>query len=455
MSGIGTELLFLLVLVACNGLLAMSELAIVSARKLRLQQRAEAGDVGARRALALANEPTRFLSTIQIGITAVGILAGAFGGATLSRELEYWFGTVPPLAPYREPLSFGLVVVGITYLSLIIGELVPKQIALTNAERIAARIARPMELLSAVAAPAVWVVSASANAVLGLIRVRPTKEALVSEDEVKLLIQHGTHSGVFEPAEQALLEGALGLGDQRVAELMTPRPRVVWLDVEDPPEENWKKVAGSSHTCFPVCQGDLSDLLGIVSIRLLWERLARGEPVDLRGLPLFPPTFVVDQNSALKLLEVFQSSEGQLVLVIDEHGQVVGVVTQTDLMEAVVGDAMLFGKRRELRPLQRPDGSWLLDGLLGLDAVKKHLAVNELPGGEEMRYRTLGGLIFSELGRAPRLGDALDWDGWCLEVVEMDGLRIDKVLATPQGADSPAGGSGSPGTGQRERSTAA
>lgn len=442
MSGIGTELLFLLVLVACNGLLAMSELAIVSARKLRLQQRAEAGDVGARRALALANEPTRFLSTIQIGITAVGILAGAFGGATLSRELEYWFGTVPLLAPYREPLSFGLVVVGITYLSLIIGELVPKQIALANAERIAARIARPMELLSAVAAPAVWVVSASVNAVLGLIRVPPTKEALVSKDEVKLLIQHGTYSGVFEPAEQALLEGALGLGDQRVADLMTPRLRIVWLDVEDPPEEHWEKVAASSYTYFPVCHGDLSDVLGIVSVRLLWERLTRGEPVDLRTLPLFTPTFVGDQTSALKLLEVFQSNEGELVLVIDEHGEVVGVVTQTDLMEAVVGDAMLFGKRRELRPLYRPDGSWLLDGLLALDEVKKHFGMVELPGQEEARYRTLGGWIFSDLGRAPKLGDALEWDGWRLEVIEMDGLRIDKVLATPRAAGSRGTGTG-------------
>jgi putative hemolysin len=427
---IGTEVLFLLALLSLNGLLAMSELAVVSARKLRLQQRAAAGDAGAAAALALADEPSRFLSTIQIGITAVGILAGAFGGATLTKELDGFFGSIPALAEHREPLSFGLVVVGITYLSLIIGELVPKQIALSNPERIAAVIARPMQLLSRIAAPLVWLLSVSTEAVLRLLRIRPYAEEDVSDDEIKLLIQQGTHSGAFEPVEQELMEGALDLGEQRVSALMTPRPRVVWLDGEDPPEENWRKIAASSHTRFPVCAGDLDTVLGIITVKELWARLIAGESSDLRTLPLAPPVYVLERQPALKLFEVFQNPGVELALVMDEHGGIQGIVTLGDLTEALVGDAATFGKRRQYQPVQRPDGSWLLDGLMPIDEVTEHLEIADTPEGSDGRYQSLGGLVFTLMGKVPQAGDAVEWDGWRFEVVDMDGKRIDKVLAT-------------------------
>jgi putative hemolysin len=426
---VGAELLLLLALLFINGLLAMSELAVVSARKVRLQHRAEAGDRGAAVALALANEPSRFLSTIQIGITAVGILAGAFGGATLTRELEAFFGTSSALAPHKEPLSFGLVV-GITYLSLIIGELVPKQVALSNPERTAAIIARPMQVLSRLAAPLVWLLSLSSDALLRILRIRPASEETISEDEIKLLIQQGTHSGAFAPVEQELIEGALDLGDQRVNELMTPRPHVVWLDVQDEPEENWQKVAGSPHTLFPVCEGNLDSVRGIVSVKDLWTTLRAGRTPDLEAMRLAPPSYALEHQPALQLLDAFASADVGLVLVIDEHGSIQGVVTLSDLTEALMGDAALFGKRRQYRPVRRPDGSWLLDGLAPIDSVTECLGITRRPPGSEGRYQSLGGLVFTLMGKVPEVGDAVEWDDWRFEVVDMDGMRIDKVLAT-------------------------
>jgi putative hemolysin len=428
---IGTEFLLLLALLFLNGILAMSELAVVSARKIRLQQRAEAGDVGAAAALALADEPSRFLSTIQIGITAVGILAGAFGGATLSEELNGLFGDIPALAPHRDALSFGLVVIGITYLSLIIGELVPKQIALSNPERIAAAIARPMHLLSRLAAPLVWLLSVSTDGVLRLLRIHPALEEHVTEDEIKLLIQQGTHSGAFEPVEQELMEGALDLGEQRINELMTPRLRVVWLDVEDPPHENWSRIAQSPHTRFPVCEGDLDTVLGIVSVKDLWARVVEGGVPDLRAMPLTSPGYVLAHQPALKLFEVFQTPGVELAFVLDEHGGIQGIVSLGDLMEALVGDAARFGKRRQYQPVQRADGSWLLDGLLAIDDVTECLRIAETPAGSDGRYQSLGGLIFNLMGKIPTVGETVSWDGWRFEIVDMDGNRIDKVLATP------------------------
>jgi putative hemolysin len=427
---IGTELLLLLALLAINGLLAMSELAIVSARKLRLQQRAAAGDAGAAAALELADEPSRFLSTVQIGITAVGILAGAFGGATLTKELDALIGAMPALAPHREGLSFGLVVVAITYLSLIVGELVPKQIALANPERIAACVARPMQLLSRLAAPLVWLLSVSTEAVLRLLRIRSHAEEVVSDDEIKLLIQQGAHSGAVDPVEQELMEGALDLGDRPVSALMTPRPRIAWLDSEDPPEDNWRKIGASGHTRFPVCERDFDTVLGVASITDLWARLIAGELADIRTAPLAPPVYVLEQQPALKLFEVFQTPGVELVFVMDERGTIQGIVTLGDLTEALVGDAAHFGKRGAYQPIQRPDGSWLLDGLLPIDEVIERLGIPEAPAEGRRRYQSLGGLVFTLMGKIPEVGDAVDWNGWRLEVVDMDGKRIDKVLAT-------------------------
>jgi putative hemolysin len=435
-SAIGTELLLILLLVVFNGLLAMSELALVSVRRIRLEQRAAQGDAGARAALELLVEPGRLFSTIQIGITTVGILAGAFGGAKLAQALEQLFGAVPLLAPYQEPLALLVVVLGITYLSLIIGELVPKQIALVHAERISVLVARPMQLLARLTAPVVWLLTASTHAVVRLLGIPASTEAPISEEEISLLIQQATHHGVLEVAEQEMVEGTLSLGDERVSDLMTPRPRVVWLDVEDPPEESWAKVSSSSHLYYPVCEGDLDAVLGVVSVKQLWEALIRGETVDLKAMPLLPPTFVPEHQPALKLLEVFQANDGQLGLVLEEHGRVMGVITPMDLLEAMLGDAVLFGKRRTYQPHPRPDGSWLLDGLMPLDEVKDVVSLDEIPGAEAGRYQSLGGYLFSQLGHVPRTGEVVAWDDWQLEIVDMDGLRIDKVLATPRRDDA-------------------
>jgi putative hemolysin len=454
MSAIGTELLLILLLVVVNGLLAMSELALVSVRRIRLEQRAAQGDAGARAALELLVEPGRLLSTIQIGITTVGILAGAFGGATLAQGLEDVFGAVPLLAPYQEPLALLVVVLGITYLSLIIGELVPKQIALVHAERISVLVARPMQLLARLAAPVVWLLTTSTHAVVRLLGIPASTEAPISEEEIRLLVQQATHHGVLAVAEQEMVEGTLGLGDEQVSDLMTPRPHVVWLDLEDPPEENWAKIAASSHTYYPVCEGELDTVLGVVSVTQLWKAQVRGETVDLRTMPLLPPTFVPQRQPALKLLEVFQANDGQLALILEEHGRVMGVVTPVDLLEAMLGDAVLFGKRRGYQPVSRPDGSWLLDGLMPLDEVKDVLGADEIPGAETGRYQSLGGYLFSQLGHVPRTGEVVESEDWRLEIVDMDGLRIDKVLATSRRGDSgPAEEPESPASHSRDGGT--
>lgn len=428
MPAIGTELLVLLALLALNGLLAMAELAVVSARRTRLQQRAEAGDAGAAAALALSSDPSRFLSTIQIGITGVGILAGAFGGATVAKELDRLFGAVPVLADHRELLSFGLVVIGITYLSLLFGELVPKQVALANPEQVAAVLARPMLLLSRLAAPLVWLLSGSSAMLLSLLRVRPRPQDDVSVDDIRVLLERG---GAVDPAERALMLRALGLDKRRVADIMTPWPQAVWLDADAPFDENARRIAMRTPPCVPVCAGDRETVLGTVSIADLWTCMITGGSVDLRRLPLAPPVYVLERQSALRLLEVFQTQQAELAVVVDEHGRTVGVATPGDLAEVLLGEASRLRRRWKHPPTRCPDGSWLLDGLMPVGDVAAQLAIAEHPQGSQGGYRSLGGLVFARVGKVPTRGDRIEWGGWQFEVVAMDGKRVDQVRATP------------------------
>jgi len=431
MSSVTIQITVIVLLILLNGFFAMSETALVSSRRTRLRHRAEEGERGARTALELAEEPNRFLSTVQIGISLIGVLAGAFGGATLAEPLADALRGVPALAHYAVPLALGTVVVAITYLSLILGELVPKRLALNNADGVSARVASSMRLLSVITSPAVWFLSASTEAVLKLLGVREPAESPVTEQELEILLEEGARAGVFEQDERDLARRALRLDDRPVRDLMTPRPRVVWLDAEAPPEEVRRKAARSRHSYFPVARRALDDLLGIASVKDAWARQETGQPPELlaslRRAPLVP-----EGAPATVALEAFKRSGLPLALVLDERGNIEGLVSLTDVLEALVGAVPdVDAHAEEPSIVLRENGSWLVDGLLAADELKERLGLEELPREEKAGYQTVGGMVMDALGRVPEVGDRLEWEGYSLEVVDMDGRRVDKVLAIP------------------------
>ncbi|MDP9364182.1 MAG: hemolysin family protein [Chloroflexota bacterium] len=429
---IGLQVAILLLLIVANGALAASELAVVSARRARLQQRAEDGNPGARAALELAAEPDRFLSTVQIGITLIGILAGAYGGAALSAPLADALARVPGLAPYAGGVAVAVVVTLITYLSLVVGDLVPKRLALLNAEGIAVAVARPMWILCRLAAPAVAVLAVSSDAALRLIGARPSTEPPVTEEEVEQLLQEGTRAGVFAETERVMVQGVFDLGDRSAGELMTPRHRIVFLDLAKPPAENRRRMADAPHHHFPVCDGSLDRVLGVVSVKTLWSRALAGEETDPRAV-MIDPLFVPESAPVLQVMERFKQTGVQLALVVDEYGGVEGKLTLNDVLKGVVGD-LDPNAAGDGRAVRRTDGSWLLDGGPPAHEVRALLAIDTLPGEEEGEYETIGGFVMARLGRIPAAGDALGWADHRFEVVDMDGNRVDKVLAQPEPA---------------------
>jgi magnesium and cobalt exporter, CNNM family len=424
------EGLVIFLLIIINGIFAMSEIAVVSARKSRLQQLAEAGNTKARAALELANAPNQFLSTIQVGITLIGVLAGAFGGATIAKHLAVWLEELPPLAPYSQALSLALVVAVTTYLSLIVGELVPKRLALNSPERLAAAMAGPMRTLSMLAYPLVHVLGLSTEFVLHLLGMKPSTEPAVTEEEIRALIEEGARSGMFEEAEREMVERVFRLGDRRVGAVMSPRTEIVWLDSEAPLEEIRDTIMGSAHSRFLVAQGSLDNVLGIVQAKDLLVHFLGEHAVDLTTI-LQQPLFVPETMSALKVLELFKQSGTHIALAIDEYGGIQGLVTPNDILEAIVGDLPAAGEDAEPLALQREDGSWLLDGMLPVDEFKALFHLGPLPGEEQAVYHTLAGFVIMQLGRIPRAGDYFEWDEWKIEVVDMDGNRVDKVLVVP------------------------
>jgi putative hemolysin len=432
------ELLIIVVLVLANGLFAMAEIALVSARKARIEQWANEGNGRAQIALELANNPGDFLSTVQVGITLIGILAGAFGGATIASRLAPLLRTVPVVAPYSEALSFGLVVIGITYLSLVVGELVPKQLALSHAERITVAMAPAMRLLSRVAFPIVWLLSTSTHAVLRLLRIRPSTEPLVTEAEIHALLQQGTQAGVLEPTEHDMVRAIFRLGDRRVEALMTPRPEIVWLDLEAPPEETRRQITDSAHSRFLVAYGNLDHVLGVVQAKDLLAHTLTDQPVDLHST-LEEPLYVPESMPALQVLERFKQSGTHTALVVDEYGGLQGLVTPTDILEAIVGDLPEAGESAEPSAVQREDGSWLVDGMMSVDEFKDLLQTGPLPDEEKRVYQTVAGFVMLQLGRIPAPSDHVDWGGWRFEVMDMDGRRIDKLLVTPVPSSAPRG----------------
>ena len=427
MSSITFEIIAIFFLLIANGVFAMSEMAIVSARKARLKQRADQGDKKAVAALALADSPGPFLSTVQVGITLVGILAGAFGGSRIAERVAPRLTQLPYVGQYSEEIAFAIVVAIITYFSLVIGELIPKRLALRNAEGIAVAVASPMAKLSRVVSPLVNVLDRSTDGMLRLFGLREEPEAPVTEDEIKILIEQGIHAGVFVETERDMVERIFHLADRRVSELMIPRTDMVWLNIDDSPEEIVSAIAGSPHSRFPVAGGSPDNVMGVVQVKNLWAQTVARKPVDLKAV-MEKPLFLPESTHAFRALESFRQSRAQMALVVDEHGGIEGLVTLNDILQAIVGDLPNEGAAIEPQIKQREDGSFLVDGALAIAEFKKHFDIKQLPGEEGDWYQTLGGFVMTHLGKIPHVADQFEWNGLKFEVLDMDRNRVDKLL---------------------------
>lgn len=434
MNTISVEIIIIGLLIIANGVFAMSEIAVVSARKVRLQQRAEEGDKGARLALGLANAPNRFLSTVQIGITLIGILAGAFGGATIAQYLAASLKDVPLLAPYSEAVALTIVVMIIGYFSLVIGELVPKRLALNSPERIASALAPLMHLLSKITSPIVHLLSISSEAVLRILGMQKPSEPPITEQDIRLLMDQATHGGIFNPTEREIVDQVFRLDDRQAHTLMTPRLDIIWLDANDPIDEIMQTITASPHSRFPLADGDLDHVLGVVHTKDLLAQCFADQTIDVKAA-LQPAVFIVETASALEVLNRFKETHSQLGLVLDEHSGVQGLVTLGDIFEAIVGELPAEGET-EPEFTQLEDGSWLLDGGLSIDEVKEILHIANLPDDEKGYYQTLAGFVMAILGRIPAVGDSFEAIGLRFEVAGMERLRIEKVLIKP--IDRPA-----------------
>ncbi|MEQ6291808.1 hemolysin family protein [Vogesella sp. GCM10023246] len=421
------DVLILVVLFLLNGIFAMTEIAIVSSRKVRLQQWADEGNRGAAAALRLAEEPTRFLSTIQIGITLIGILSGAFGEAAIADRLQAYLLTVPLLAELARPIALGVTVIGITYFSLIIGELVPKRVGMQNPELLASILARPMLQLARFTSPLVRLLSLSTEAVLRLLGVKKNTDPSITEEEIKVLMEQGAEEGIFERAEQELVENIFSLDEKKVVAIMTPRKDIVVLDVEDPIEENLRIVRGSVFTRYPVVRGGFENVLGFVQAKDLLHRLLEDKSVTLEGLT-HPPLYVPEAISPMQLLEQFKRTRNHTALVVDEYGEIEGLVSINDVLEAIVGDLPTDISDSDQEIVQRDDGSWLVDGMMALDDFKEHFDLDSIEGEESGDFQTLGGFVMFMLGKVPAAADKVEWHGFVFEVVDMDRTRVDKVL---------------------------
>lgn len=424
------EILIIFLLIFGNALFVMSEMAIVSARKVRLQQQANQGSARARMALHLANAPNQFLPTVQIGITLIAILSGAYGEAVLAKRLKPVIELIPVLEPHSHTISTVIAIFIITYLTLIIGELVPKRLALNNPEPIASVVAIPLRMLANITSPFVYLLAASTEMVLRILGIQQSTEPQVTEEEIKVLIEQGTEAGTVEEVEQDMVERVFRLGDRRVGALMTPRPDIIWLDLEDAIEENKQKVLNTSHSRFPVCQGGLDNVLGLVHVTDLLSRSLSGESIDLTA-SLRRPLFVPENTRGLKVLELFKQSGTHVALVVDEYGVIQGLVTLNDILVEIVGDIPTVGQQEEPQAVRREDGSWLLDGMLPVEEFFELFEIPELPKEQKGSYHTMGGFVITHLGKIPSAADYFEWEGFRFEVMDMDGNRVDKVLVMP------------------------
>ena len=420
---IASQIFVILLFIVINGVFVMSEMAVASSRKARLQQRINDGDKRANAALELNQNPNMFLATVQIGITLISVLTGAVGGATFAEPLSKVLERVPIVSPYAHSVALGVVVVLITIISIVIGELLPKRLALHNPELFASALAAPMNLISKLFTPVVWFFSRVTDALLRILGVKPGTEPSVTEEEIHLLIDQGTQAGVFEESEQDMVEGIFSLGDQRIYSVMTPRTDIMYLDINDTVEEIRQKIAECEFSRFPVRQDSLDTILGIVKARDLLLRSLSGEEIKLKEL-LKPAFFIPETMFASRALEIFKEKGTELLLVIDEFGGLQGLLTINDILEEIVGQIEM----EEPQATQRQDGSWLLDGMLEVDEFKEIFKLKILPHEDE--YETLSGFVMVSLGRVPQSADQFEWNGLRIEVIDMDGRRVDKVLVT-------------------------
>jgi len=422
------EIAILLALILLNGLFAMSEIALVTARKARLQRQIEDGDRGAMEAVKLGEDPTRFLSTVQIGITSIGVLNGVVGESTLAAPLGVWLQGLGLAATTAGYVATAIVVAGLTYFSIVLGELVPKRLGQLAPEAIARLVSRPISFLATASKPFVKLLSGSTQLVLRLLGVKVDRGPAVTEEEIHALLVEGSEAGVIERHEHTMVRNVFRLDDRQLASLMVPRGDVVYLDVELTEEENLRRIEDSDHSRFPVVRGGMHDILGVVSARQLLARRLRGEKADLTAV-LQAAVFVPESVTGMELLENFRSSGGQIAFVIDEYGEVLGLVTLQDLIEAITGEFKTETAGEEWA-VQRDDGSWLLDGLIPIPELKDRTGLRAVPEEDKERYHTLSGMLLLLLGRLPQTADTVQWSDWKFEIIDMDGKRIDKVLAS-------------------------
>ena len=436
MSEIGNEIVIIFLLILANGVFAMSEMAVITARKSRLQDWVSKGNHRAKVALELAMAPNRFLSAVQVGITLVGILAGAFAGRSVAQWLAAHIVDFPVIGAYHQQIGLGTVVLIITYFSLVFGELVPKRLALRHPEAIATFVALPLRLFTRLSSPVVHLLGLSTDAVCRLFGRQPVSEPPVTEEEIKTLVKQGTEAGVFEESEQDMVEAVLRLGDKTARFLMTPRTQIAWLDLEDSTEQVREKIISSGHSCFPVATGSLDKVDGVIQAKDLLANSLAGHGLDLKPL-MHQPLFVPRTVTALEVLESFKKSGQHIALVVDEYGGIEGLLTHHDILEAIAGDIPFDGKPGDPKAVQRHDGSWLLDGMLSIDEFKEIFNIEDLPGEKRDAYQTLGGFVFTKMGRIPAVADFFEWNSLRFEVVDMDGKRIDKVMVSPRVIEGP------------------
>lgn len=436
------DIVLIVLLILLNGVFAMSEIAVVSSRKSRLQNLADDGSLGAQAALSLHREPSSFLSTIQVGITSIGILSGAIGEAAVADPLTEWLSHIPWLADHARGIAITITVVGLTYFSVVVGELLPKRLALLAPEGVASLISRPMIILARITHPLVVILSSSCSAILRLLGASHREESPVTDDEINVLMEQGAEAGVFHESEQAIVSNVLRLDEQRIAAIMTPRREMFIIDLDEGEDVVWQRIVDSDYSRLVVCRDGLENILGILQTGGLLKKALPGHVITVADVEsiLQPPLYVPESVTTTQLLESFRRARLQFALIVDEYGDVQGLVTLTDVLAAIVGELSVPESPEDRDMLQREDGSWLVDGDVGIERVKSVLdIVDDLPGEEEHSFHTLGGFIMHQLGRIPHATDHFEAADWRFEVMDMDRNRVDKVLVStlaPQENDS-------------------
>jgi putative hemolysin len=420
------EVVIILVLILLNGIFSMAEIALVSARKVRLENAARQGDDKAKAALKLSNSPDTFLSTVQIGITLIGILTGLYSGEQLKEDVKLYFTNWPLLAPYANGIATAVIVICVTYFTLVLGELLPKRIGLANPELIAKLVAKPMNFISRVTFPFVWLLSRSTTVLVKVIGLKRSSDSNVTEEEIKAIISEGTSSGAIEETEQEIIERVFHLGDRNITSLMTHRTDIIWLDIHEDGESYKRKIKAAPHSVYPVCEGQIDHIKGILTIKDLY---AAGNLAVLRDV-MRKPLFIPDNNTAYQVLEKFKETQIHAAFIVDEYGTFLGMITLNDILEAIVGDMPETGQD-DYNMVKRDDGSYLIDAQIPFYDFLSEFDMQDLMAEFEQEFDTLAGFILHHLEHIPQTGERLEWRDFTFEIVDMDAHRIDKILVTP------------------------